>query len=309
MNSARVLAFVLAGGERRRLHPLTADRPEPAVEFGEGLCLIDFALANLVNSGVSWIYLLVQHRPSPLIEHIARVWRPTLVRRGCILRCIAPEREQPAFKGTADAVYRNLHLAVRHEPDAAAVLEADQVYRMDLRQMLAFHRQRGAAITVAAAPLAPDHPGRFGVLRAGASGRVEEFRGNPVPATSAGGAAFASMGAYLFDPVALFEVLGDSVERGGSDLARDVLPHAVRSGAPVFAYDFSTNRVPGARPRAYWRDIDTLQALAEARRDAFAGPSPLLDLRNPAWPLQPDSAVPLPLAHRTTPRESGIALR
>lgn len=301
MNSARVLAFVLAGGEGRRLYPLTADRPKAALELGEGYCLIDFALANLVNSGVQWIYLLVQHKPAALIEHVARVWRPTLVRRGCMLRCIAPDRAQAPFKGTADAVYRNLQLAARHEPDAVSVLEADQIYRMDIRQMTDFHRGRNAAVTVAVAPLAPDRPaGRFGVLRAGADGRVQG---------SGAGAAYAPMGNYLFDPVALFDVLADGVEHGGSDLARDVLPHAVRSGVPVFAYDFSANRVPGARPRAYWRDIDSLQALAEARRDAFAGPSPLLELRNPAWPLQPDSPVPLPLAHRTAPRESGIALR
>jgi glucose-1-phosphate adenylyltransferase len=290
MSDSRILAFVLAGGEGRRLRPLTADRPKPAVELGEGYCLIDFALANLVNSGVPWIYLLVQYKPGPLIEHVARVWRPALVRRGCVLRCIAPDRAQATFGGTADAVRRNLHLARRHEPDAVAVLEADQVYRMDLRQMLAFHRGRGAAITVAAAPLAPDRPaGRSGVLRADAQGRVREYHGNAAPgaAAPAGGGAFASMGGYLFDPAALFDVLADRVEHGGSDLARDVLPDAVRSGAAVFAYDFSANSVPGARPHAYWRDIDTLQALAEARRDAFAGPMPSFDLHSPAWPLHP----------------------
>jgi glucose-1-phosphate adenylyltransferase len=290
MDCSRTVAFVLAGGEGRRLRPLTADRPKPAVELGDGYCLVDFALANLVNSGVQWIYLLVQYKPAPLIAHIARVWRPALVRRGCVLRCIAPDREQPPFKGTADAVCRNLQLAIRHQPDAAAVLEADQVWRMDLRQMLDFHCSRDAAITVAAAPPAPERPaGRFGVLHVDADGQVVEFRGKSAPdvAVPAGGKAYASMGSYLFDPVALCELLLDGVEDGGTDLAHDVLPRAIRGDARVFAYDFSANRVPGARPQGYWRDIDTLQTLAETRRDAFAGPNPCLNLHSPAWPLHP----------------------
>jgi glucose-1-phosphate adenylyltransferase len=272
----RVLAFVLAGGEGRRLRPLTEDRAKPAVELGRGTRIVDFVLANLVNSRVRWIYLLAQYKPESLLEHLARTWQlPCLVARG-------------DYRGTADAVRRNLDLVERHRPDVVAVFAADHVYRMDVRQMIAFHRARAAEVTVAAMPVPLAEASRFGVIRAAAGGRVENFEEKPAapaPIPGDGAHAFASMGNYLFDPVALQGLLGGRCD----DFGRQVLPEAVRGGSRVYAYDFSTNRVPGVKPwedAAYWRDVGTVQALDAARRD-IEGSRPRFDLGNPEWPLAP----------------------
>lgn len=292
MGALRILGFVLAGGEGRRLRPLTEDRAKPAVDVSGGHRIVDFVLANLANSGVPWIYLLAQYKPGPLIEHVARVWRPSLAKRGCVLRPVVPDGPNAAYRGTADAVYRNLHLLSQHELDVVAVFAADHVYRMDIRQMSDFHVQQRADVTVAATPVPLDEARAFGVIQSGADGRIEAFREkpeHPVPMGHDPRRAFASMGNYLFDPIALSNLLEATVARGGRDFGHDVLPDAVRSGARVFAYDFSTNRVPGVQPHedpAYWRDVGTVEALDQARRD-LEGPTPRLDLRNVDWPLRP----------------------
>ncbi|HVL34433.1 MAG TPA: sugar phosphate nucleotidyltransferase [Burkholderiales bacterium] len=292
MSTARLLAFVLAGGEGRRLRPLTEDRAKPAVDLGQGYRIVDCVLANLVNSGVRWIYVLVQYKPGPLLEHLARTWRPELARRGCRLVALTAPPDTPGFRGTADAVRRNLHLLAEHEPDAVAVFAADHVYRMDLRPMTNFHRAHDADVTVAARPVAIDEARAFGVIRADAAGRITEFQekpARPAPMRHRPQHAFASMGNYLFEPVALVDLLEDAAARGGFDFGHDVLPHAVESGARVFAYDFTSQRIPGLKPYeepAYWRDVGTVQALAAARRD-LEGPRPRFDPDNPAWPLRP----------------------
>jgi glucose-1-phosphate adenylyltransferase len=288
----RILALVLAGGEGRRLRPLTAERPKPAVPLGRGCRIVDFALANLANSGVPWIYLLAQYKPAPLIEHVARVWRPLLARRGCMLRPVLAAGTGGEFGGTADAVYRNLHLLARHDPDLVAVFAADHVYRMDVRQMAQFHMRRCADLTVAAVPVPLGQASSFGVIQARPDGRIEGFHEKPAqPACMPEDPqrAYASMGNYLFDPGTLVELLEAIVERGATDFGHDVLPQAVCSGARVYAYDFATNRVPGLKvyeEAAYWRDVGTLAALADARRD-LEGPQPRLELNNPQWPLCP----------------------
>jgi glucose-1-phosphate adenylyltransferase len=290
MSDPRILAFVLAGGEGRRLRPLTADCAKPAVELGHGYRIVDFVLANLVNSGISTIYLLAQYKPAPLIEHVARVWRPALVRRGCRLRPLLPAE---SYRGTADAVRCHLDLLAEHDPDVVAVFAADHVYRMDVRQMLDFHGRCAADASVAAMPVPIAEARRFGVIEAGAAGRVRRFaekpaRPAPIPGDPAH--AFASMGNYLFDPIVLFDLLEAPGEP--MDFGRDVLPAAVQGAARVFAYDFSTNRVPGLKPwedPAYWRDVGTVQALDEARRD-IEGAHPRFDLENDHWPLRPGAA-------------------
>jgi glucose-1-phosphate adenylyltransferase len=285
------LAFVLAGGEGRRLHPLTLERAKPALEVREGHQIVDFVLANLVNSGVHWIYVLVHYKPGALVERIEQVWQPALAKRDCLL-CALRAKPADGYEGTADAVYRHLDLLAQHDPHVVAVFAADHVYRMDLRPMVAFHHRRAADITIAAVPVPLEEAHAFGVLRAGDDGRVDDFQEKPAhPAALPGDPkrAFASMGNYLFHPSALLEVLEDNAARGGTDLGHDVLPGAVRSGTRVFAYDFSSNRVPGVRAyeeAAYWRDVGTLKAFTQAQRDV-SGPTPLLDLRNRRWPLQP----------------------
>lgn len=293
MPDPQILAFVLAGGEGRRLRPLTDDRAKPAVELARGVRIVDFALANLVNSGVRQIYLLAQYKPASLIEHVARVWRPALARRGCRLKPVVPEKP---YKGTAHAVHCNITALAEHQPDLVAIFAADHVYRMDVRQMARFHVEHAADATVAAMPVPLAEARRFGVIRGGADGRVEDFQEKPQhPARLSHDPwhAFASMGNYLFDLMVLFDVLEHCIGAGGTDFGRDVLPHAVASGARVFAYDFSTNRVPGVRwyeDSVYWRDVGTVEALAAARDDV-GGRTPRFDLDNAHWPLQPQVAA------------------
>jgi len=250
MADPRILAFVLAGGEGRRLHPLTLERAKPALEVREGYQIVDFVLANLVNSGVHWIYVLLHYKPGALLERIEQVWRPALAKRDCLLRAL---RAKPGagYEGTADAVYRHLDLLAQHDPHVVAVFAADHVYRMDLRPMVAFHHRRAADITIAAVPVPLEEAHAFGVLRAGDDGRVEDFQEKPAHPEALPGdpeRAYVSMGNYLFHPSALLEVLEDDAGHGGADLGRDVMPAAVRSGVRVFAYDFSSNRVPGVQP-------------------------------------------------------------
>lgn len=296
MPASRILALVLAGSEGLPLRPLTEECAKPAVDLGHGYRIVDFVLANLANSGVPWIYVIVQYKPAPLIEHLARVWRESLDRRGCLLRPVLAAGTHGQYKGTADAVYRNLHLLARHEPDLVAVFAADHVYRMDIAQMADFHHGRDADVTVAAVPVPVEKASAFGVIEAAPDGKILSFRekpAHPVPLPNDAKHAYASMGNYLFDPIALADLVEATVEGGGTDFGRELLPQALRSGARLFAYDFSTNRVPGVKAYeepAYWRDVGTLDALGEARRDLFAGEKPRFDLRNPAWPVQPREA-------------------
>jgi glucose-1-phosphate adenylyltransferase len=302
MRNPRILAIVLAGGEGRRLQPLTLDRAKPAVELRRGFYIVDFVLANLANSRVPWIYLLVHYKPRVLLAHVARVWQPVMLQCGCLLQALSPHEGDEGYRGTADALYRHLDLIVRHDPFLVAVFAADHVYRMGLRPMAGFHRQRLAEITVAAVPVPIEEAHRFGVIQADSDGRILEFREKPAnPECMPGdrGRAFVSMGNYLFDPAALSELLEANAGSGGTDLGADVLPLAVRAGMRDFAYDFSRHPVPGVKPYedpAYWRDIGTVTALTEAREDV-KGRNPRFDLRNQRWPVQPAAIARRSLRH------------
>jgi glucose-1-phosphate adenylyltransferase len=283
----KILAFVLAGGEGRRLRPLTADRAKPAVRFAGDYRIIDFALANLVNSLAAPIYVLAQYKPDALIEHLRAAWCPHWP-----VRVRLPAMAK-GYGGTADAVYRNLELIERHRPHAVAVFAADHVYRMDVRQMARFHAARDADVTVAAIVVPVETAGAFGIMAVNSDGVIEEFQEKPAaPRAVPGnpGLACASMGNYLFKPHSLTALLEQTIGRDGTDFGRHILPALPGSGYRALAYDFARNRVPGVRDYeepAYWRDVGTLEALDEARRDV-AGARPRLDLRNRAWPIRRD---------------------
>lgn len=295
----RIVAFVLAGGEGRRLRPLTADRAKPAVRFAGDYRIIDFALANLVNSLVAPIYVLAQYKPDTLLAHLRRAWCPHWPVRA---RLPAMAR---GYRGTADAVYRNLELVERHRPDAIAVFAADHVYRMDVRQMARFHVARDADITVAGIALPVEKASSFGIMALDADGVIDEFQEKPaLPRSLPGdpGLACASMGNYLFKPRSLKALLDQEIGHGGTDFGRHILPMLPGSRYRAFAYDFAGNEVPGVRDgeeRAYWRDVGTLEALEEARRDV-AGSRPRFNLRNPAWPMRPNAAGAVVARHTGT---------
>lgn len=291
----KLLALVLAGGEGTRLHPLTEKHAKPALPFAQGRRIVDFVLSNLVNSGVERICLLAQYKPESLIRHIEHAWGSWLAARGISIEILLPraEPDSPLYRGTADAVYRNLDLIDRHSPDLVAVFAADHVYRMDVRQMVQFHVAREAEVSVAAVPVPVQLASSFGVLETTAEGRITGFIEKPQNTTllrPRNGRVLASMGNYLFDPDTLETMLRRGAQLGHTDFGRDILPDTCRR-ARVFAYDFTQNQVPGLRDFEepwYWRDVGTIESLAAARNDVV-GPNPRLNLLNPDWPIHGSS--------------------
>jgi glucose-1-phosphate adenylyltransferase len=302
MSDDRVLAIVLAGGEGTRLAPLTAERSKPAVPFGARYRIVDFVLSNLINSGIYSVYLLVQYKSQSLIEHVRNAWVLSPILRDHFVTVVPPQmREGPDwFQGTADAVYQNLSLVTDDPPGTVAIFGADHIYRMDVCQMLAFHREREADVTVAALPVPVAEASGFGVIGTEADGRITSFVEKPSkPPTMPGDPtrAFASMGNYLFRTEVLVDALRAARRRGERDFGRDVLPHLVGTKR-LFAYDFAKNEIPGVHAteeRGYWRDVGTLDAYFAANMDML-GEEPRFNLFNPRWPIK-SSSHPAPAAN------------
>ncbi|MBI3126200.1 MAG: glucose-1-phosphate adenylyltransferase [Candidatus Tectomicrobia bacterium] len=288
-----VLAFVMAGGKGSRLHPLTLERGKPAVPFGSKYRIIDFVLSNLVNSGYLAIYVLVQYKAQSLIDHLRRSWNIGGIDEHFIAAVPPQQREGEFwFKGTADAVHQNRNLVTDHDPDIVLVFGADHVYRMDVRQMVAFHLDRGADATISALPVPVGEAGGFGILAVDEESRVVGFdekpaRPQPIPGDPA--RALASMGNYVFRAEVLMEALaGDAARTGAHDFGHTVIPALLSEKRKLFAYDFLRNEVPGVKPgeeHGYWRDVGTIQAYWDAQMDLL-GACPRFDLSNPQWPIR-----------------------
>ena len=285
------MAMVMAGGQGSRLMPLTEKRSKPAVPFGSRYRIIDFVLSNLVNSGIFTIYILVQYKSQSLIEHIRKAWTISPLFPDQFVTVVPPQMHEghARFSGTADAVSQNIDLIETQHPELVLVFGADHVYRMDINQMIGFHLEREADVTLAALPVPIEASASFGVVSADVDGRVRGFeekpkRGTPIPGDP--GRVYASMGNYAFNPGCLVRALRDAHRRGESDFGNHVLPRMLTSNR-VFAYDFSSNEVPGIKAyeeRAYWRDVGTIDAYYEAHRDVL-GAEPRFDMFNPQWPV------------------------
>jgi len=289
----RTLAFVMAGGQGTRLHPLTRDRAKPAVPFGGKYRIIDFVLSNLVNSGIYSIYVLVQWRSQSLIDHLKDAWQFGGMVSGHFVTPVPAQMRlgESWYQGTADAIYQNLNLLEDNQPDLVAVFGADHVYRMDISQMIDFHLERKAAITVATLPVPLTESDQFGIVEVDSGQRILRFDEKPKHTSSMPGApgmCLASMGNYLFDPAVLTRALIDDSSRAGSshDFGKDLLPELIER-TPVYAYNFMTNRIRGDSEinLAYWRDVGTLDAYYEANMD-LRSPRPHLNLYNTLWPLR-----------------------
>jgi len=289
MKQPKILAIVMAGGEGSRLSPLTSENSKPSLPFGSRYRIVDFVLSNLLNSNIQAIYLLVQYKSQSLIEHVRKAWVVSPMRNEEFVTVVPPQmmRGGDWFMGTADAVYQNLNLIQLHHPDLVLVFGADHVYRMDLQQMVDFHYERASEVTVAALPVPLADASGFGVIAADHAGRVSEFQekpANPAPMPSDPTRAYASMGNYLFDTKILVQALEEANQRGEHDFGQHVLPK-LKETHRLFAYDFATNKVPGAKAYeelGYWRDVGTLDAYFEAHQDLL-GLTPRFDVFNPQW--------------------------
>jgi glucose-1-phosphate adenylyltransferase len=288
---ARVLSIVLAGGEGKRLLPLTLDRAKPAVPFGGHYRLIDFALSNLANAGFTQVIVLTQYKSHSLDLHITRTWRFSTLLGSYVTPVPAQMRRGPWwFSGSADAIYQNLNIIGDERPKYILVFGADHIYRMDPRQMLIQHIETGAAATVAAIRVPPDQASGFGVIEPGERTVVERFVEKPAdPVALAAGREhlFASMGNYIFTVDALVDALREDAQDSNSrhDMGGDIVPRFVESGDAHF-YDFFLNEVPGAseHERGYWRDVGTLDAYYESSMDLVAV-QPVFNLYNTEWPI------------------------
>jgi glucose-1-phosphate adenylyltransferase len=288
---ADLLGMVLAGGEGRRLLPLTRDRAKPAVPFGGQYRLIDFVLSNLVNTGLRKIVVLTQYLSHSLDRHLAQTWRLSPLLGNYVVTVPAQMRTGPRwFAGSADAIYQNLNILGDEQPEYVAVFGADHIYRMDVAPMIEQHLATGAGLTVAAIPVPIAEASAFGVVDAGDDGRIRSFVEKPAappPMPGDPGRAFASMGNYIFTAGVLREaVVADAADRGSKhDLGGDLIPRLVAAG-DAWVYDFGQNRVPGQseREHGYWRDVGSLDAYYQASMDLVAL-QPVFDLYNREWPI------------------------
>jgi glucose-1-phosphate adenylyltransferase len=287
----KVLAMVLAGGEGKRLMPLTMDRAKPAVPFGGTYRLIDFVLSNLANAEMRQIAVLTQYKSHSLDKHISLTWRMSTMLGNYVTPVPAQQRLGPRwYQGSADAIYQSMNLIRDEEPDYVVVFGADNIYRMDVEQMFDSHVDGGRGCTVAGIRVPRSQASAFGVIDAGVDNKIKEFLEKPPEPPGLPDdpeASFASMGNYIFTTDALIEAVLADAENDDSrhDMGGDIIPSFVNKG-DAQVYDFTVNEVPGSteRDKAYWRDVGTLDAYHEAHMD-LVSVDPVFNLYNLDWPI------------------------
>ncbi|VXB39383.1 glucose-1-phosphate adenylyltransferase [Frigoribacterium sp. 9N] len=293
MASKKIFGIVLAGGEGKRLMPLTADRAKPAVPFGGNYRLIDFALSNLINSGLRQVVVLTQYKSHSLDRHVSQTWSIEGLLGAYVASVPAQQRlGKRWFAGSADAILQSLNLLRDEKPDIVVVVGADHVYRMDFSQMIEAHIASGAGVTVAAIRQPISLADQFGVIEVDSDDptRIGRFLEKPTDATGLPDSPdeiLASMGNYVFDA----DVLIDAVLRDGEkpdsnhDMGGDIVPDFVSRGDAA-VYDLNRNEVPGSteRDRYYWRDVGTIDSFYDAHRDLISA-LPIFNLYNTDWPI------------------------
>jgi glucose-1-phosphate adenylyltransferase len=289
----RIFGMVLAGGEGKRLMPLTADRAKPAVPFGGSYRLIDFALSNLINSGLRRIVVLTQYKSHSLDRHISQTWRMSPLLGAYVASVPAQQRlGKRWFSGSADAILQSMNLLSDERPDIVVVVGADHVYRMDFEQMIQAHIESGKGVTVAAIRQPISLANQFGVIEVDPKNpkKISAFRekpSNPIGLPDSPNEVLASMGNYVFSATALIEAIevdGELTE-SSHDMGGDIVPYMVaRDDAAV--YDFTYNQIPGSteRDHSYWRDVGTIDSYYDAHMDLISV-MPVFNLYNTEWPI------------------------
>lgn len=293
----RVLGIVLAGGKGTRLFPLTRERAKPAVPFGGKYRIIDFVLSNFVNSGINSIYVLTQFRSQSLLQHLSEGWQfGGMLKSHFIINVPAQMRSENEswYQGTADAIFQNINLIEQSDPHLVAIFGGDHIYRMNVASMIDFHMAKQAEVSVAAIPVARQYAVEFGVIEVNEDGRIAAFHEkNPNAPTMPGDTSrvYASMGNYIFSTRTLLDLLKADAATPGShhDFGKDILPK-LAGNAPIFAYNFEANRIPGEAEDSvpYWRDVGTIDAYYEANMD-LNDVKPNLNLYNREWPVRSTS--------------------
>lgn len=288
----RVLCMVLAGGEGKRLMPLTADRAKPAVPFGGSYRLIDFVLSNLINAGLRRVCVLTQYKSHSLDRHITQTWRMPTLLGDYVTPVPAQQRLGPRwFTGSADAIYQSLNLVYDENPDYVVVFGADHVYRMDPMQMVEAHIDSGAGVTVAGLRRSRATASEFGVIEVGPDGhKIANFLEKPIDPPGIPGSpeeSFVSMGNYVFNTDVLLDALKADAADASSvhDMGGNIIPMLTDQGR-AFVYDFSENIIPGATARdsGYWRDVGSLDSYHDAHMD-LVSVHPVFNLYNRRWPI------------------------
>ncbi len=293
MASKKIFGIVLAGGEGKRLMPLTADRAKPAVPFGGNYRLIDFALSNLINSGLRQIVVLTQYKSHSLDRHVSQTWSIEGLLGAYVASVPAQQRlGKRWYAGSADAILQSLNLVRDEKPDIIVVVGADHVYRMDFAQMVEAHIASGKSATVAAIRQPISLADQFGVIQthkddATLIDAFLEKPTNPIGLTDSPDEVLASMGNYVFNADALIDAVLRDGENPSSnhDMGGDIIPDFVSRGDAA-VYDLNRNDVPGSteRDRYYWRDVGTIDSFYDAHRDLIAA-LPVFNLYNTAWPI------------------------
>ncbi len=301
-----VLTFVLAGGRGERLDPLTRDRAKPAVPFGGIYRIIDFTLSNCINSGLRKIYVLTQYKSFSLQKHLLAGWDVVSNQLGEFIDVIPAQQRINAdwYKGTADAIYQNVYAIHDCNPQLILILAGDHIYKMDYQEMVRYHIEKDADLTVACRPMPKETSLDFGVVEVDEDNRVRGFQEKPKTPKTIPGAPdeiFASMGIYLFNTEALLRELEiDAKSISHHDFGKNVVPRMVKSDQNVFVYNFTDE---DGNPR-YWRDIGTRDAYYQANMDLLKH-KPDLNLFDRSWPVRTYHEQYPPVRIVTTPQGEG----
>lgn len=288
------LVMILAGGEGKRLYPLTKDRAKPAVPFGGRYRIIDFVLNNFINSGFYKIKVLTQYKSDSLNKHITRGWALSPFLNQYVDLCPAQMRTgNDWYRGTADAIYQNIFHITDEDPRYVCIFGGDHIYKMKVSQMLDFHKEKKADLSISAIPIPIEEASEFGIMEVDDNWRLVNFVEKPQtkPKSIPGHPelCLASMGNYIFDKEVLLDSLNKdaNIETSHHDFGKDVIPMMLNEGKNIYVYNFSSNSFPGMAPaeQGYWRDVGSIDAYWQANMDLLAY-SPELNLYSKEWPLR-----------------------